>query len=152
LTGDMTGVNDRLVRVILSEFRRQIQADQHQTVVFQLCRPVWNAWMNRAVLFGKLDAPPDYFEDPEPWQRALWIPQGWEYINPTQDVAAKKEAIRNGLTSRSAAVSELGEDATVIDAQQAADNARADALNLTYDSDGRKPSKGPSAPTGPTGF
>ena len=138
LTGDMSQVNDRTVRVILHEFRRSIQADQHHTVVYALCRPVWRAWMDRAVLAGAV--PVDavaYATDPTPWLAAEWIPQGWPYIQPVQDIQASEQAIRAGLTSRSAVVSEQGDSAEAIDAQQSEDNARADAAGLRYDSDGR---------------
>lgn len=139
LTGDMRGVSDRTLRVILYEFRRGISAWQHQVVVFQFCRPIWQAWFDRAVLSGKLRVPAAYYTDPTPWSRVKWLPQGWPYLHPVQDVEADKKAIRAGFTSRSAVVGEQGEDAAVIDAEQQADNARADALQLTYDSDARKP-------------
>jgi lambda family phage portal protein len=137
LTGDMSGVNDRTVRVILHEFRRRIMAWQHQIVVFQMCRAHWRAWMDQVFLSGALPIPMEYLTNPEPWLRVRWIPQGWPYLQPVQDVAAKKDSIRAGLSSRSAEVGEQGEDAELIDAEQAADNARADKLELRYDSDGR---------------
>jgi lambda family phage portal protein len=145
LTGDMTGINDRTVRVILHEFRRQIQAWQHQIVVFQLCRPVWRAWMDRGFLSGTLPIPSAYADNPEPWLAVKWNPQSWPYLHPVQDVEAQKAAIRVGLTSRSAVVSEQGDDAEEIDNEQAADNRRADALGLKYDSDGRQASGTASA-------
>jgi lambda family phage portal protein len=147
LTGDMSKVNDRTVRVILHEFRRQIEAEQHQTVAHQLCRPVWWAWMDRAYLSGALPIPGGYLKDPCPWGRVEWMPQGWPYIHPVQDVQAAKDAIRSGFTTRSAIVSEQGEDAQAIDEQNAADNARADELKLKYDSDGRAATGG--GPRGP---
>lgn len=147
LTGDMSRVNDRTVRVILNEFRRRIQAKQHQIIAFQLCRKIWRAWMDRAFLAGALPIPMAYLEDPAPWLDVRWVPQGWPYLHPVQDVQAKEKAIRSGLTSRSAEVSEHGEDAETIDATQAADNARADALGLKYDSDGRTAAK--AAPPAP---
>jgi lambda family phage portal protein len=139
LTGDMSGVNDRTVRVILHEFRREIQADQHEIVAFQLCRRVWMAWMDRAIVSGAL--PIDvlsYLADPSPWLRVKWMPQGWPYIHPVQDVAAAQKAIRSGFTSRSEVVSEQGEDSEVVDQQQRDDNERADEFGLVYDSDPRK--------------
>lgn len=138
LTGDMAGLNDRVMRVVLHEFRRQIQARQHHIVAFQLCRRVWQAWLDRAFLAGALPIPASYVDDPEPWAKVRWMPQGWPYLHPVQDVEAAKAAIRCGLTTRSAAVSEMGEDAEDIDAEQQADNERADELGLSYDSDGRK--------------
>ena len=140
LTGDMVGLNDRVMRVILHEFRRGIVAKQFHIVAFQLCCPVWKAWMDRVVLSGALPIPAAaYAKDPSPWADVKWMPQGWPYIHPVQDVQAAERAIRAGFTSRSAVVSEQGEDSEVIDQEQADDNKRADGLGLTYESDGRKP-------------
>lgn len=158
LTGDMRGVNDRTVRVILNEFRRKLQTWQHQIVVHQWCRPIWNAWMDRAFLSGALPLPSSYASDPAPFRACKWVPQGWPYIHPVQDVQAAKDKIRAGLGSRAAAVSELGEDVEVIDAEQAADNQRADDLGLQHDSDGRTsltassvPPPDPDPPAQPAG-
>lgn len=151
LTGDMSRVNDRTVRVILHEFRRQIQAWQHQLVAFQLCRPVWRAWVDRAYLSGALTIPAAYVDAPEQWTAVKWSPQGWPYLHPVQDVDAQQAAIRAGFTSRSAVVSEQGDDAEEIDLEQHADNARADTLKLHYDSDGRQPAVAPPATPGDPG-
>ncbi len=149
LTGDMRGVNDRTVRVILNEFRQRIQVWQHQIVAFKLCRPVWRAWMDRVYLSGALPIPPEYLEDPTPWSAVKWTTPRVPYIHPVQDIDAQKAAIRSGLTSRSAIVSEHGDDAEAIDQEQAIDNERADRLGLIYDSDGRVQSKGQAAPADP---
>lgn len=138
VTHDMRGVNDRTVRVILHEFRRRVTMLQHQIVAYQFCRRTWRAFMDRVFLSSALPMPLEYLNDPAPWARVKWVPQGWPYIHPLQDVQAAKEEIRCGLASRSAKVSERGEDAEAIDAEQAADNTRADELGLTYDSDGRQ--------------
>jgi lambda family phage portal protein len=138
LTGDMTGVNDRTVRVILHEFRRQIQTRQEHIVAFQLCRPVWAAWLFRVFLSGALPIAAAFLDDSEPWASVEWKAQGWKYIHPVQDVEATKAAIRAGLLSRSQAVAEQGDDAEEIDRQQKADNDRADSLGLTYESDCRQ--------------
>jgi lambda family phage portal protein len=148
LTGDMSGLNDRVMRVILHEFRRRIQAEQHQTVAFQLCRPVWRAFLDTAFLAGALPIPPTYLVDPGAWAAVRWMPQGWPYLHPVQDVQAAQAAIRAGFTSRSAVVSEQGEDAEVVDGQQAEDNARADRLGLRFDSDGRQAKASAGAPGG----
>lgn len=138
ITGDLSKVNDRTVRVILNGFRRYLMQTQHQVVAFQLCRVIWRAWLDQVFLSGVLPIPAAYVDDPDPWAKVKWVPQGWPYLNPVQDVQAQKDGIRAGLTTRSAAVSEQGEDAEEIDAEQKADNDRADALGLVYDSDARK--------------
>ena len=138
LTGDMSKVNDRTVRVILQEFRRAIQAGQHQILVFQFCRRVFNAWIDAAFFSQALPIPFDYLESPAKWNRVKWVPQSWPYLHPVQDVQAERESVRAGFTSRAAVVSERGEDAEAIDREQQADNTRADDFGLSYDSDGRK--------------
>ncbi len=137
ITGDMRQVNDRTVRLVLQEFRRRVQAWQHQIIVFQLCRRVWRTWMDQAVRSGALVAPSDYWINPEPWLAVDWKPQGWPYMNPLQDVQAAILEMRGGLASRTGKVAERGDAAEAIDQEQALDNARADGLGLTYDSDGR---------------
>lgn len=136
--GDLSGLNDRVVRVILNEFRRYLQAYQHQIIVHQICRRVWRAFVEAAWLSGAIDLPVEYVMHPV----ARWMPQAWPYIHPVQDVEAAQLEVRNGLASRSGKVSERGDDVEVIDAEQAADNTRADELGLKYDSDGRQPKNG----------
>ena len=50
-------------------------------------------------------------------------------------------AVRSGFKSRSEVVSEQGYDSEQIDDEIAADNRRADELNLQYESDGRPSSQ-----------
>ena len=55
-----------------------------------------------------------------------------------QDVQSQNMAVRSGFKSRSEVVSEQGYDSEQIDDEIAADNRRADDLELQYDSDGRQ--------------
>ncbi|WOG28746.1 phage portal protein [Endozoicomonas sp. 8E] len=136
LSGDMKGVSDRALRVVLNEFRRRIQQIQHNLMAFQLCRPVWKRWLELAVLSGAISAP-DFHRNPAHYRKVKWIPQGWAYIHPVQDVQSQNLAVRSGFKSRSEVVSEQGYDSEQIDDEIAADNQRADELELQYDSDAR---------------
>ena len=136
LSGDMKGVSDRALRVVLNEFRRRIQQIQHNQIVFQFCRPVWNRWLDLAVLSGAIEAP-NYSRKKAQYKRVKWIPHGWAYIHPVQDMQAQSLAVRNGFKSRSEVVSEQGYDSEQVDDEIAADNRRADGLDLQYDSDAR---------------
>jgi len=136
LTGDLTQVNYSSIRAGLLEFRRRCEALQHGVIVHQLCRPIWRAWMDQAVLEGALDLP-GYRKDKRQYQSAKWIPQGWSWVDPQKEFNAMKLAIRAGLMSRSEAISGNGYDAEDVDREIAADNARADALGLVFDSDAR---------------
>ncbi|MCL2076347.1 MAG: phage portal protein [Betaproteobacteria bacterium] len=137
LTGDMREVNDRVIRVVLNEFRRKIEQRQWNVFIHQLCRPVRAAWLDMAVLSGAI-ALPDYVANRRVYLRTRWVPQGFAYIHPVQDVQAQRMAIQAGITSRSESVLKQGYDAEMIDAEQHEDNSRADRLGLAYTSDGRQ--------------
>ncbi|WP_092046301.1 phage portal protein [Methylobacterium pseudosasicola] len=139
LSGDYSQLNDRTLRAALNDFRRSVEGWQHHLMVFQFCRPVWNRWIDLALLSGALQPPPGMTRA----QAAMvkWIPQAWPYIHPVQDVQGKAMEVQAGFSSRSQKVAEGGYDAEVIDAENKADNDRADDLSLSYTSDGRRATK-----------
>lgn len=134
LTGDMADISDRVLRVLLNEFRRRIEQLQFSVYVFQLCRPVRSAWLDAAWLSGAISLP-DYQARRRDYLRTRWVPQGWAYIHPVQDVQGKLMEIGGGLASRSEHVLRTGYDAEVIDQENADDNARAQRLRLDYTTD-----------------
>ena len=139
LTGDLTQVNYSSIRAGLLEFRRRVESFQHGVIVHQMCRPIWNAWMDQAVLEGVLVLP-GYATEAKAkrdYQACKWIPQGWQWVDPLKEANAMKAAIRCGLMSRSEAISANGYDAEDVDREIAADNTRADGLGLILDSDPR---------------
>lgn len=134
LTGDMGDISDRVLRVLLNEFRRRIEQLQFSVYVFQLCRPVRAVWMDAAFLSGAITLP-NYAEKRREYLRTRWVPHGWAYIHPVQDVQGKLLEIRGGLASRSEHVLRTGYDAEQIDEENADDNARANRLGLNYTTD-----------------
>ncbi len=140
LTGDLTQVNYSSIRAGLLEFRRRCEALQHGVIVHQLCRPIWQAFIEQAVLEGSL-ALPGYARGNQAQRRAYlavkWIPQGWQWVDPQKEFNAMLTAMRAGLLSRSEAISSFGYDAEDVDREIATDNARADALGLVFESDPR---------------
>jgi lambda family phage portal protein len=141
LTGDLTGVNYSSIRAGLLEFRRRCEQFQHQVIVFQMCRPIWRAWIDAAVLAGALPAGDGNYD-------VKWIPPGFAWVDPLKDIKAQIMAVRAGFKSRAEVISEQGYDAEEIDREIAADNARADLLGLEYDSDPRKETNDASAASG----
>ena len=141
LTGDLSGVNYSSIRAGLLEFRRKCTALQHNLMVFQFCRPVWNKFIELAVLSDAVSIP----NDPS-FPLVKWIPQGFSWVDPQKEQTAQMNAVRSGFKSRAEVVSELGYDVEEIDAEIAEDNKRADNLGLQYDSDSRtvKSQKGKS--------
>lgn len=127
-SNDWSQINDRTYRASMNEFRRLCAMWQHQILVFQFCRPMFRRWATAAMLQGLAI---------DPTKAVVWTPERWAYINPVQDIQAMEAEVLAGFTSRAAIVSQRGEDAAEIDAQQKADNDRADELGLKYTSDGR---------------
>ncbi|WP_430436855.1 phage portal protein [Oceanibaculum nanhaiense] len=138
LTGDYSKLNDRTWRAAFNEFKRRAEMLQHNIMVFQFCRPVMKRWHAMAMMAGAEGVPADM-------PAARWIPQGWPYINPKQDVEAKVLEVRAGFTSRQAVVSERGDDVQQIDQEQREDMDRADSMGLTYTTDPRTPEPPASA-------
>ena len=137
LTGDLERVNYSSIRAGLLEFRRRCEQFQHQVMVYQFCRPVWRAWIEAAVLAGVISAR-DYRQNREAYLDVEWRPPSWAWVDPLKDMNAEVVAVRAGFKPRSAVINDMGYDEEDTDRQAAADNARADALGLTFDSDPRK--------------
>jgi len=132
LTGDLAGVTFSSIRAGLIEFRRGVRQYQFQVFIFQFCQPVWERWMRAAVLSGRLELP-GFAADPRPWLAVKWVPPGFEYVNPVDDVQADNLAVKSGFKSRSDVVAERGDDAVLVDEENAEAQKRAEALGLSYD-------------------
>jgi lambda family phage portal protein len=90
LTGDVKEVNFSSARVSMLEFRRNAEQFQELTLIPRLCAPIWRAFIDAAVLGGKLRRA-DYSVD--------WATPKWDYVNPEQDVKADLAEISGGLST-----------------------------------------------------
>lgn len=133
-SGDLRGISDRTLRVIVNEFHRQVEQYQWSVFIHQWCRPIWNAWIDAISLSGII---PVKYMDRRLFKRVLWVPQGWAYFNPVQDVKANTDAVRAGFMSRSAIILAQGEDPEEVAEQMRTDNDQADSMGLSLDSDSR---------------
>lgn len=124
LSGDLSNANYSSLRAGLLPFYRRIEAIQYGVLVPQLLAPIWRQWLALEIVAGRLDVPAD--------TRAEWIPPKQPWVDPAKDVAAVKEALALGLTSRTQAVAALGWDVAALDAEIAADREREAALGLNF--------------------
>lgn len=138
LTGDLSGVNYSSIRAGLLEFRRKCEQMQHSVIVYQMCRPIYLAWMEMAVLSGALDLP-NFNARRADYEDHYHRPPGWPWVDPESDVKGKILEIRAGLTSRARTAADAGEDVEEIDDENKADQERSDRLGLVYSTDGRAP-------------
>lgn len=136
LTGDLQGISDRALRLILNEFRRMVEQWQWLVLIPMALQRIREAWFDAAVLAGAIDAP-GYATDREDYVETIWTPQGWPYSHPVQDVNADVTAVRAGFKSRSSIIEENGDDPDEVNSQLVADNETADAHDLILDTDPR---------------
>lgn len=132
-TSDLRRANYSSLRGSIVEFRRKLEQFQHNIIVFQMCMPIWKRWMNTAVLAQAipLDASA-YLAQQSSYQRAKWIPQRNDWVDPLKDRQAEKLAVDAGFKSRSDVVEAEGNDPEENDRRIAADKAREESLDLTF--------------------
>ena len=100
-------------------------------MVWQLCRRVWQRWLDVAVFSGALELP-GYDRNRRDYAACAWLPPRWDWVDPLKDARAEIEQIEAGLKSRTQALAERGYDAEQVDAEIAADRAREKALGLDF--------------------
>lgn len=125
-TGDIKDVSDRVLRVLVNEFHRHCEQRQWQIIVPQFCQKIRDAFARAALIAGQITPA----ELPEA-RSVAWSPQGWAYMNPTQDVAARVQEVRFGLKARGQSVGERGDDVEEVDEMRAEDNERETRLGLS---------------------
>lgn len=128
-TGDYSQVNYSSARAALLEFRRFVESIQHHQMVFQFCRPVWQAFIRWQVIAGQVPATA-YMTDRAAFEAAKWIPPRWAWVDPQKDAQAAEIEVRNRFRSRSDVIAERGEDAEDVDREIAADQARLERFGI----------------------
>lgn len=101
ISGDLSGVNFSSGRMGELQFRRFVRAVQWQMLIPMMLQPLWGWFCEAAYLAGRIDTPTVPVE---------WSPPAFEWINPTDDVAAATEAMRTGQRSWEEVIAESGRD------------------------------------------
>ena len=123
LTGDYSEVNYSSARAGLIEFRRFAETVQYNQIVFPFCRPVWRRFVAWQAFQGEIDRAA-YAANPQPFEKAKWLPPAWAGVDPVKDAQADEIAVNNRFKSRAEVVAERGFDVEDVDADFAADTAR----------------------------
>ena len=156
LTGDYSKTNFSNVRAGLLAFRRKCTKLQFSIIVFQFCRPLWQAWTKAAVIGGEISAT-DYAKNRADFLRVKWIPDAWPWVDPSKDLEAAKDTVRCGFGSKQGIVAGMGYDYEEIAREIAAANKLDDDLGLVSDSDPRQTARNgarpaPNNPSDPEGL
>ncbi|MFP5422364.1 MAG: phage portal protein [Gammaproteobacteria bacterium] len=133
-SGDMSKVNDRILRAILNEYHRRIEQYQWLYTIPQLCQRMWETVIDAGVLAGRLRVS-DYASNRKLHVAADWRPHAWRYLHPVQDAQGELMLIQGGLSSRASASAERGYDVEDIDEQNRIDTERAARNGLHYSHD-----------------
>lgn len=130
LTGDLSDANYSSMKAGALEFRRLTEQDQHLMLIPMLCQPIWDAFIQQAVVAGVLPREAEYAP-------ATFTPPAPGMIDPGRDTEALKSQIRSGLITWPEAVSEMGYDPDTQLQEIAAWNARLKEQGVVLDIDPR---------------
>jgi lambda family phage portal protein len=133
ISRDFSQSNYSSSRLSLLEDRENWKALQ-QYMIENFHRPVFEAWLEMAVLSGVLTLPA-YETDPERYRQVRWMPRGWAWVDPAKEVQAYKDAVRCGFKTLGEVVAEQGGDLEELMLARAAELQMADELDLTLDTD-----------------
>lgn len=105
---DLSQVNYSSARQGHLEDRRTYQAWQLD-LIDNLCRPVWKAFVESAVLAGLIQAP-GYWNDKERYQKARWVAPGWPWIDPQKEATAAEKQLNLGIVTLAEICGSQGRD------------------------------------------
>jgi lambda family phage portal protein len=131
ISWDFSELNDRTLRVVLAEYHRSIEQDRWLLTIPQVCVPIWQDFIDFAVMSGAVAAPADFAARREEYSAVECHPEGWPYLHELQDANADVVRLKAGLTSRKRVLSSNGEDVTEIDRERAEDAARSKQFGLS---------------------
>ena len=129
-------------RILQGFFGRNLRADIHAE------------FLDAATLVGAVKTGPDYFGNPRKYRAVRFKPRGWSWIDPTKEVAAYKEAVRNGFMTQADVIAQTADGVDVEDVLKARREEldMAAELGLVFDSDPLQVnSKGQAQPAEPEG-
>ncbi len=133
VTSDTSQSNYSSSREAQVAYRRRMDQFQHQTLVFQLCRPVWQRWFAVATLTKAIPiAARDLAAKPAETTKVKWIPPKWEWVDPFKDRKAAQIAVQEGWISRSDVIEAEGEEPIQNDKRIQADRQRELAMDLGF--------------------
>ena len=133
LSGDYSQSNYSSSRLALLQDRDTWRSIQ-QMMRDQFYQPVFDAWLEMAVLSGALNLP-TYETEPERYQHVRWVFRGYSYVDPQKEISAMKDAVRSGFKTLADCVAENGGDLDELLIARQAELAKLDEMNIITDTD-----------------
>lgn len=123
VSNDLSNANYSSLRAGMVEFNVRVEAAQFGIIVPQFLKPVWERFVTRLYLAGKI-------ADLETATECEFIAPARPWIDPEKDAKATAELLRLRLMSPRRAVAALGWDYETILKETSEDQSRATALGL----------------------
>ena len=97
-----------------------------------LCQPLWELLLEEAWLRGELEAP-GWRRYRWHYTRALWLPPGWEWVDPLKEAKAAELEVRMLHKTRADVAAERGDDWEAKAEQAARERAVMEELGLPWE-------------------
>jgi lambda family phage portal protein len=108
LSADYSQSNYSSSRLALLNDRDTYRALQ-TWIILNLHQPIYEAWLDMAVLSGKLRLP-IYELEPHRYRSVRWQPRGWSWVDPQKEINATISAVGAGLTTLTDEIAKQGGD------------------------------------------
>ena len=131
ISRDYSQTNYSSSRLSLLEDRDNWRALQNY-MVENFHQPVYEAWLEMAVLSGALPLP-NYEANPERYLNVRWMPRGWSWVDPAKEVDAYAAAVRNGFKTLADVVAEGGGDLQDLLRARKAELELMEEMELSFD-------------------
>lgn len=132
LANDLEGVNFSSIRQGVLDERDQWKQLQ-DWFVDSICQPIYEAWLECAVLAGVLQLPA-FAGSLNRYMSPKWRPRRWSWVDPLKDSEAAAMDVDKGFTTYQQILGERGLDWEEVFEQRAKENARAQELGLNFSS------------------
>jgi lambda family phage portal protein len=106
LANDLEGVNFSSMRSGALE-ERDVWMLQQALFIKTFLKPIFKKWLNMAFKTGQLNLPFSKFKK---FNKPEFVPRRWDWVDPRNDIEAKKQELELGITTKTAIAASKGKD------------------------------------------
>jgi len=133
VSSDFSQSNYSSSRLELLETRAHYRTLQ-QYLIDNLCQPIYERWMEMAVMSGVVRAP-GFDIDPDRYYESKWVAPAAQFVDPQKEAEAYKSLVRSGIMTLSQVIALHGGDFEETMRQRQHELATLDELGIATDTD-----------------
>lgn len=107
-SGNWGGMNYSNARTVLLQAQLGFKIAQAYEIT-HFCQPVWNNFVTDCVVGGKVAAP-NFKERRNDYLRTMWVPPGWDWVDPQSESESAKIELETGLDTFANKYASRGKD------------------------------------------